>query len=314
MAPLMTLAQVRVVDPVLTTVVQGYVQPDFVGSFLFPAVPVTARSGYIIEFGKEDFALYNVRRAPGALTKRRSFTYASRRYNLYQDRIEGELPVEFIEEAGNNNVPFDFQRMAAESAMRSIGLALETQQAAIATDATKYDSNHKQTLSGTDQFSNAASDPVTIVNSWREAVRATTGVYPNSAIIGPKVFNALENNPRVRDQIKYVSSDSVSLDSLARIFKLDRGLRVGSSLVLNEATGGLSDIWGNVFVLGYVPPTITNQMAPSYGYTYTYRGYPLAERPYYDDNHRTWYFPVTAERSPELTSMAAGFLGQAVVA
>jgi hypothetical protein len=313
MAPLMSLEQVRIVDPLLTTVVQGYTQPDFVGSFLFPPVPVDSRTGHIIEFGKEDFALYNTRRAPGGPTKRRSMTYGSRKYSLYQDSIEGELPREFLEESNVSTVNFDFQRMAAESAMRTISLSLEYEQAKLATDATKYDTNHKQTLSGTDQFDDPASDPIATVNSWREAIRATIGVYPNSAIIGPGAFNGLENNPRIRDQTKYVSAESVTQDSLARMFKLDRGVRIGSSLVLDETTGGFTDIWGNVMILAYVPPGTNNRFVPAYGYTYTLKGYPLAERPYYDDNHKTWYFPATAERSPELTSMAAGFLGQAVV-
>lgn len=308
---LMSLKQVRVVDPILTSIVTGYNQPDFVGDFLFPEVEVTARTGAIIEFGKEDFALFDTRRAPGARTKRRSIQYSSKQYSLYQDAIEGELPIEHVEEA-DGSVGLNLQRETAESAMYSIKLRLEYDQAKLATDPTKYDAQHKVTLSGASKFSDPGSSPKTLANAWREAIRATTGVYPNSAIIGAAAFNALDRNPEIRDQFKYTSDNSLTEEMLARYFNLSRGVKVGTAVTMDEATGSLTDVWGNNMVLAYVPRTVTSRRMPSYGYTYRLRGYPVAERPYYDENHRTWYFPAIAERAPQMTSMAAGFLAMDV--
>lgn len=306
--PLMSLQAVRVVDPVLTTVVQGYVQPEFVGNTLFPTIPVTKRAGLRIVFGKEDFALFDTRRAPGAATKRRNINYGNERYSLYQDRLEGELPLEHVEESAGAGV--DLQAEASESTMRSIQLRLEYDQAAIATNAANYDANHKVTLSGTSQWSNASSDPSGSIRSWRQAIRSTTGVFPNTMLLGPTIFDALAEHEQVKDKIKYTSAQSITTDAVAEMYGFEK-VAIGSPTILNE-TGDFADIWGSVVILAYVPQSRRSIRQPSYGYTYTLQGYPIAEKPYYDENHRTWYFPVTAERSPELTGVTSGFLSQNV--
>jgi hypothetical protein len=311
--PLMSLSDVRVQDPVLTSVVQGYSQAELVGPFLFPEVPVTQRSGYVITFGKSDFALFDTRRAPGAATKRRTTNYSNRKFTLFQDSIEGELPIEHLEESQNAQVPIDLQEATAEGAMASIQLRLEYDIATLATDTNNYDTNNKQALSGTDRWDNSGSDPRSLMDSWKEAVRAKIGRYPNSALFGPNVFNAAKNHADLRDQIKYTSEKSITPEMLAQLFDLSRGIKIGSSLVLDETTGELMDIWGDAIILAYVPEQITTRREPSYGYTYTLKNYPVAEEPYYDRNHKTWYFPVTSERSPELTGQDAGFLVTTVV-
>lgn len=308
--PLMTLKATRVVDPILTSVVQGYVQPEFVGSALFPAVPVSKRSGYVIEFGKEDFALFDTRRAPGVATKRRNINYGNRQYSLYQDSLEGELPIEHVEES--EGLGFDLQEEASESTMRSIQLRLEYDQAAIATNTSNYDANHKVTLSGTSQWNDPASKPSATIRSWRNSIRATTGVYPNTMLMGPTVFDTFVEHEEIKDKIKHTSSASITADQIAAMFNFEKVV-IGSSLVLNAA-GDFTDIWGKVVIQAYVPMVARSRRQPSYGYTYTLRGYPIAEQPYYDRNHKTWFFPVTAERSPELTGVASGFLSSAVVA
>lgn len=310
--PLMSLANVRVQDPILTNVVQGYQQAEFVGTYLFPIVPVDKRSGYVIEFTKDDFAVFDTLRTPGSATKRRTINYGNRQFVLKDYSIEGELPLEHLEES--QGVPgIDLQAEAAASAMRAIELQLENDIATIALNASNYGSSNKVTLSGTDRWDDPGSDPVALVNDWREAVRSQLGVYPNTMIMGPKVFNAAENNPLLRDRIKYVSADSITTDSLARMFKLDRGIKVGQALKLNDDGTTLDDVWSSSVVLAYVPPTISTQRVASFGYTYSLRNYPIAEEPYLDRNHKTWYFPVTAVRQPLLTGQAAGFLASTVV-
>lgn len=311
--PLLTLAQVRVQDPVLSAVVQGYNRPELIGNFALPPVPVLARAGKIIEFGKTDFARYDTLRAPGGPTRRRPLAeYTGKSYSLIQDAIEGELPMEFIEEAQAAAVPFDLQTEAAEGAKYSIDLNVEWRQARLITDPTQYGAN-TITLAGSDQWLDPSSDPIAMVLEWKEMVRRRVGIYPNSAIVGPGVFASLANHPAIRDQIKYTSGEAITAEILAaKVLGFSRGLRVGGSLALNNDTDELEDIWGDIFWMGYVPPTITNRRQPSFGYTYTLKGYPIAEEPYYDRNHRTWFYPVITESQPLLTGLTAGFLARNV--
>jgi hypothetical protein len=88
----MTPGQARVVDPVLTTVAQGYKNSEFVGFALFPAVPVDLRGGQVIQFGKEAFRLYNTRRAPGGAVKRLQVGYSGEKYALESHSLAGQVP------------------------------------------------------------------------------------------------------------------------------------------------------------------------------------------------------------------------------
>ena len=53
----MTISATRVIDPILSTVAQGYKNSALIGSALFPSVPVTQRAGKIIQFGKDGAAV-----------------------------------------------------------------------------------------------------------------------------------------------------------------------------------------------------------------------------------------------------------------
>jgi hypothetical protein len=55
--PAMNPSQARVIDPVLTTVAQGYQNAEMIATALFPVVPVPLRGGNVITFGKESFML-----------------------------------------------------------------------------------------------------------------------------------------------------------------------------------------------------------------------------------------------------------------
>ncbi|NOR68140.1 MAG: hypothetical protein GQ532_00315, partial [Methylomarinum sp.] len=174
-----TNAQLRVIDPILTTHVQGYIHPEHIGMALFPRVPVSVSGGKIIEFGKEAFRLYNSARAPGTAFKRLQFGYEGKPFALENHGLEAVVPREHQREAGA--VPgIDLASRATNTVMRANSLILENAQAEMARDLSLYDVNHKNTLSGTDQWNDYAnSDPVADVNVAKEAIRSSTGVYPN---------------------------------------------------------------------------------------------------------------------------------------
>ena len=97
----LSLSQVRVIDPVLTQLAQGYKQAGMVGPALFPKVNVGLRAGKILTFGKEDFMLYSSGRAPGENTKRVQFGYAAGNFALVDYSLEGAVPIEVYQEGSN---------------------------------------------------------------------------------------------------------------------------------------------------------------------------------------------------------------------
>ncbi|MBF0212201.1 MAG: major capsid protein [Magnetococcales bacterium] len=302
---LMSPNQVRVIDPVLTEIAQGYRHAEHVGQALFPKVPVLVSGGQVLEFGRESFKLYQVRRAPGTATRRIQFGFLGKSFALVQDSLEAQVPREYQRDASRAPGVNLAQRSVA-GALRALSLTLEYDQANLATNPDHYDDNHKLTLSGTDQWSDGASNPSADIDAGREAVRASVGIYPNTLLLSARAFTALKSHPQVVERFKYTSRDSVTPDMLAALWDLQTVV-VGKAVAFDDA-GADIDIWGNHAILAYTPPKSSGMEDPSFGYTYTMQGHPLVERPYYENNAKSWIYPVTYERVPVLTGILSGFL------
>ena len=310
----MSGAQARVVDPILTTVAQGYQNAEMVAPYLFPVVPVEQRGGKIIQFSREDFRLYSTARAPGAATKRVQFGYAGSAYALSDYSLEGTVPFELMQEA--NAVPgIDLGRIAVQKTQNIIQLGNEAAAATLATTAASYQAANKVTLSGTSQWSDysGTSNPSKDIQTAVDAVRAAVGKRPNTVVLGPKVWSALKQHPAIIDRIKYTGRDSVTLEMLATLWDVRRVV-VGDALY-EDASGALQDVWGKFVVVAYTEiGSMADAGLPSYGYTYRLRNYPIVEQPYQDRNAKSWIYPVTDVLQPVAASINAGYLISAAVA
>lgn len=295
----------RIIDPILTNYAQGYKNAEFVGNMLFPRVPVNASGGQIIEFGKEAFLSYNLRRTPGGATKRIQFGYLGKPFALLQDSVEVPVPREHLRDAAA--VPgIDLGTRAVGLGMKVVLKSLEVDQANMATLATNYDANHKVTLAGATKWSAATGTPTLDVQAGREAIRASIGVYPNVGVISAVAFNAAKNNPNVTARFQYTSHDAITPAMLANLWELDQ-LIIGKGIAMTDA-GVASDIWGNNMVLAYTNLGSMNAEEPSFGYTYTMEGNPMVEQTYWDAATKSWIYPANFERAPVLSGITAGFL------
>ncbi|KRB73447.1 major capsid protein [Noviherbaspirillum sp. Root189] len=310
---ILTTAGARVIDPVLTTVAQGYKNSEMIASALFPAVGVPLRGGNIITFGKEAFMLYAAQRAPGENTKRVKFGYAGAPYSLVDYSLEGQVPVELQQEA-SAGPGIDLGAGAVNQVQAIMALRLEKQSADIARTAGSYGVNNKVTLSGTDQWSAPESDPISDIELAIEAVRAATGKRPNTVVMGAKVFSSLKQHPKIVDRIKYTGRDVATVELLAMLFNVKRVV-VGDAIYSNDAGTAFTDVWGKDVIVAYTElGSVMDAGLPSYGYTYNLNGYPLVEEPYWDRNTKSWIYPVTRAEAPVLAGASAGFLIQNAVA
>ena len=308
--PQMTLSQARVVDPVLSIVAQGYKNSAMVAEALFPRVPVALRAGNIISFGKEDFMLYGTARSPGENTKRVQFGYGAGNYALVDYGLEGQVPIEVLQE-GQAGPGIDHAAMAVRKVSNLMALRLEKQAADLARTAGSYAAANKITRTGTAQWSDlttGVSDPLNDIETAKEAIRAATGKRPNTVVMGAQVMSKLRQHPKVVDRMKYTGRDIATAEILAALFGVQRVL-VGDAIFSNDAGTAFTDVWGKDVVVAYTElGSVADMGAPSYGYTYTLSGYPLAEEAYYDRNTKSWVFPVTRAEAPVLASTSAGYL------
>lgn len=302
----LTPSQARVVDPILSTIAQGYQNNEMVANFLFPTVPVGLRGGNVISFGKEGFMLYSAARAPGENTKRVKFGYAGAPYALQDYSLEGLVPVE-VEQEAMNGPGIDMGSRAVSEVSAIMALRLEKASADIARTAGNYASSNKVTLSGTDQWSDTGSDPIGDIEAAKEAIRAATGKRPNTLVMGAAVMAALRQNGKILDRIKYTGRDVPTVELLAGLFGVQRVV-VGDAIYSTDA-GAFVDVWGKDVVLAYTEiGGLQSAGLPSYGYTYQLNGYPQVEEPYFDRNAKSWIYPVTRVEAPVLAAASAGFL------
>ena len=310
-----TPSQARVIDPILTTVAQGYKNSELIGNVLFPVVPVGTRGGKIITFGKEDFAIYNTARAPGANTRRVQFGYSGSNFALESHSLEGLVPVELMQE-GQAVPGIDLGSTAVYKTQNIIGNRLEYAQALLATTAGNYGAGNKATLAGTSQWSDltsGVSDPIKDIEVAKEAVRRQTGRRPNTVVLGPAVFAMLKMHPKVVDRMKYTGRDVATVELLAGLFDVKRVV-VGEAVYTDNA-GVMQDMWGKYVVVAYTDMSgVADAGSPTFGYTYRLQGYPLVEQPYAERNSKSWIYPVTDEVAPVIAGATAGYLLSAVVA
>ncbi|WP_240558526.1 major capsid protein [Paracoccus contaminans] len=309
--PALNTRTAGVVDAILSTHARGYRNLEFVSQALFPRVPVPSRNMRVIRFGKEGFRMISTRRAPGANVKRVQYGYASDPISLVQDALEGVVPVEHQQEAeGAPGV--DLGAGAIDMVMGVVDLGLEYEAARIARDVNTYAASNRAALAGTSRWTSATSKPLSDVRAAREVIRRNIGRYPNVLQLGPTAANALVDHPSVREQFKYTTKESITVDMLAAYFDVEKVV-VGKGVYLPETaldTDAATDIWGDDAILAYVPQQGQAYGAPSYGYTYELEGYPQVEEPYYDRPTKSWIYPTTVERRPYVVGADAGFLFQ----
>lgn len=304
----MNLRQARVIDPVLSTVALGYSNQAFIGQALFPRVPVYAAGGQVIEFGKEAFLNYNLRRAPGSATKRISLGYAGKPYAVFQDALEIPIPFEHQRDAAAV-VGINLQTNATKKGMQIALKSLEVEAATLAITAANYDASNKVALAGGTKWSSGTGVPVTDFDTGREAIRSQCGIYPNTAWFSAVAWNAFKNNAQIAERFKYTNADGVVTPDMVKDVLQVEKIVVGAGISMTDA-GVASDIWGNNAGLAYVPPSPEDADTPSFGFTYTMDGDPRVEEIYWDHSAKSWVVPITYERAPVITAKAAGYLIQ----
>lgn len=306
------LSQARLIDPILSEVARGYTsQKAAAANVLFPVVPVTKSAGYIMSFGPESFKLVSTARAPGANTKRIQVEYGKEKYSLAEHRLEAIVPRELIREA--SGVPgVDVVAMNIRAVQDRMALEREKQAADLARDAAQYGSN-AETLSGTSQWSDPASDPFTDIMDAKETIRTGTGEEANVLTLAPKVLTALRTHPKVLDRLSTAADrPPATLAQLAALFEVAQIVRAAA--VYHDGSA-LVDVWGKDAVLAFTTAKSAQQMgSPSFGYTYQLVGHPFVEEGYQEHNQASWAYPVSDAYQPVLAGAAAGFLIKNAVA
>lgn len=324
------------VDTVLTKLSQGYTLPESnIANFVAPVVEVPTRAGRVLRFGKEQFAIGDYSRAYGANIPAVQSLFDTSPFNLNQEVLAWELPVETLEDAKDGPAQIDLRIIETRNTMQRLMQSYEATVADAVSQTAIYETSlgyatwtafqaANSAYAGAAAWDDGTSDPIKDINRLSRLVANQIGIRPNSMLIGENVFDALVSSERIRDNIKYTSADSVNVDVLARYFNLSRGVRVAEGRKLNLATGGLEPIFPADAVLlfycpgapdsGIMPAGGATMSTPAFAYTYQLQGTPFASPEYVIKERRVIRAEFTIERSIELVGLGeSGLVGSAAL-
>jgi hypothetical protein len=330
---LLSLDQARINSPILTSMAYGIPIQGLVGKLIMPPVPTPKRKCKVVVFGaNREKYLYTTRRAPGDNILRIGTSYGDTEIELFQDALEGEIPVELDEESEGI---VDLQTDAVTIVKTALAMRLEADIFNLVNNFAGYPVTNRNALLAATQFSNTAVNPILAFDAANQAVLTGINRMPNTIIYGGlKAFNAVKNNPFIRDQIKYTTGDTINVAMLNALLGYPTGAISLASYVLPSNPSISVPFFDNSIWVGYVPgngvsmnptnvettlipETGANKRQPAYGYVYTRMAAQVGpgadtglvmQKPYYGDNNRTWYFPGLVDRSAVVTGMAAGYL------
>lgn len=320
------------VDEVLTSLAQGYVMPESnISNFVAPVVRVPNRTGRVLRFGKEQFAVGNYKRAYGANIPTVQSRFDNVPFSLDQEVLGWEIPKEVLENAKDGPANVELRIIETRNAMTRLMNSYEALVADAVSETAIYEAGLSyatwtafqadNTNTGGGAWSDASADPILDIRRLSRKIANQIGIRPNSMLIGENVFDALVSSERIRDNIRYTSQQSINTDVLARYFDLSRGVRVAEGRKL-AADGTLEVLFpADAILLFYCPgnpdsgimPASGNDMGtPAFAYTYQLDGTPFSTPEWYEKDRRVVRSEITIERKANIVGLGAnGLVGAA---
>lgn len=301
------LQNVRIANPVLTELAQGYHNNELVGELLMPIVEIDKEAGTVPVFGREAFKIFNTLRQIRAKSNRiEPEDISALAVSLEEHDLE--YPIDYRED---HEAAFPLRRYALSVVQDAIALKREKQIADLALDATQYDASNKVLLSGTSKFTDASSDPFGVFDDAIRAVTRTIGRKPNVCVIPGDVWAVLKTHPQLVEKVKYVQRGILTPQLFAELVGLDH-VGIGEA-VYSETGTDVIDIWSKDIALAYSAVKARGEKGtiyePSFGYSIRRKG-SLVVDTYLEYGGKLEMVRCTDIIKPHLLGKSAGYLIQ----
>ena len=101
------------------------------------------------------------------------------------------------------------------------------------------------------------SDPIGVVDYWKDVMHEKTGFMPNTLVMGSGVKRTLRSHPDIADRIKYTRTGIADEDILGQLFEVPNVLVARS--IFNNAAEGIADNFDYIIdpkamLLAYIEP------------------------------------------------------------
>lgn len=300
--------EIRLIDPVLTSIAQEYRNASFVANHLFPIVSVNRRKGKIPIFGKQAFVHRDTVRAIRSNSNRippDEINYID--FEMVERDVE--ISLDYIEEEELNDF-FEIERQATNELVDILLLGREKEIADYAQNPNNYASDMKMEITAANAFDDYSKtvDPILKIREAMVKVRQKISRYPNVMIIGESTYRALIFHPKVTDRVKYVGLNKLDTKLLSELLEIPN-VYIGLGVYTTNETN-FTDIWSDNIVLAYVEEEEkgkTTRMGISYGYLLQKKGYPEIDT-YFESGGKIKVIRATDTYTFVVTTPEAAFL------
>ncbi len=258
------------VDTALSNISIAYKPEGFIADLIFKQVPVDKQSDSYYIWTK-GFWLRNMveRRTPGDTYPEGRMELSDTAYYCQPYHLGYAIPDEVRD---NADPAVSLEATGAEWLATQFALNREIKVAGIVF----ANSWETQVTGGTnfvqwDDYD--SSNPITDINTGKQTVQKSTGIMPNTLVIGQEVFDVLAEHPLLLDKFRYTQTGILDLAQIQQAMKV-QNLIVGSSVYESTVEGASSAtrgyIWGKKAILLYIPSSPA-LMTPAAGYDFVWR-------------------------------------------
>lgn len=241
-------------NPLLSQFATGYKNSGHIHPLVAPSVNVLKDTGTFYVMGKEGFFIYDTKRALRAEAKKVFSELSNDTYACVEHALEHPLDYEEIEIAKRYGAAkvLDLKKRCGMIVSGALSIAKEKAVADILFSDTYYASGNKVTLTGTEQWDQkSTSDPITDINTGKEAARDDIGRMPNTLVFGHDAWETFRNHPNVIAKIKNSKNAFVTIDDAKEILDVEN-IIVGDSVYSTDA-GVFTDLWADNVAIIYLP-------------------------------------------------------------
>ncbi|MGX2950578.1 inorganic pyrophosphatase [Ursidibacter sp. B-7004-1] len=298
------LAKLRVQDPVLTELAQGYHNAELVSETLMPVVEIPKEAGKIPVFGRLAFRLpTTVRELHGDSNRLTPEDVTTIDVNLQEHDVEYSMDYREINESS-----YSLEQYALSVTQNVIALGREKEVAELAQNAENYVAENVVTLTAKEKFTHAESNPLATIYKGIEKISHSIGVKPNVCVISSDVWQVLKEHKGLLERIKYTRTAILTPETLAELIGVET-VKIGEAV--EEKGGQLEKLWKDCVILAYVSPRAKKKQGtiydPSYGYTVR-RQKGLFVDTYTEKGGKVKIIRCTDIHKPHLLGKSAGYL------
>lgn len=308
------LDNLRLVDPVLTTIAQGYANGRFLINDLLPTIQVKNIKGKIPAYGRDSFVIRNTDRAVRADSNRIApIDYQLVDFETKEKDIE--VAIDYIESEESSSL-MRYEQKLAKDLIDILELGKEKEIADYLQDSAHYSNDMRSILTNADAFNNydSTSDPITMIQDAMADIRSRTAKDANTIVMGEDVYRALANNPKLIGRVKFSNPELINLD-LLKLFTGVDNINIGKAIYSDNGVN-FTDVWKDSLIVAYIDRQDSakrSEFNPSLGYILQKEGHPELDT-YYENGGKIKVIRATDNYTWKITAPDCAYLFSNVIA